>query len=168
MITIRTATRADIAAIDALLARSYPRLLKADYPPSVLVTAIPRISRAQPGLVTSGTYYVAVDDARIVGAGGWTATAPAGGGILPGRANVRHVVTDDRMVRRGIGRALMTHVFEAAAAAGMTWMHCLSTRTAVPFYAALGFDVIGDTTVPLGPGVDFPAVAMRRDLQPVT
>jgi N-acetylglutamate synthase-like GNAT family acetyltransferase len=164
MITIRAATRADISEIDALLARSYPRLLKPDYLPSVLVTAIPRISRAQPALIASGTYYVVLDEDRIVGAGGWTAARPGGRDAEPGRANVRHVVTDDRMVRRGIGRALMTHVFATARRAGMTWMHCLSTRTAVPFYSAMGFAAIGETTISLGPGVDFPAVEMRRDL----
>lgn len=167
MITVRTASRADLSENDALLARSYPRLLKADYPPSVLVTAIPRISRAQPSLVMSGTYYVALADDRIVGAGGWTMARPDGRRAEPGLANVRHVVTDDRMVRRGIGRALMTHVIETARGAGMTSMHCLSTRTAVLFYTAMGFAVIGETTVPLGPGVDFPAIAMQRDLAPV-
>ena len=59
-LTIRPGRTEDIAPLDALLARSYPRLLAADYPPSVLVTAIPRISRAQPRLVTSGTYFVAL------------------------------------------------------------------------------------------------------------
>lgn len=163
---VRPAARRDIAAIDALLARAYPRLLKADYPASVLVTALPLISRAQPALVTSGTYYVAEDTAgRILGAGGWTAASPGNPGLAEtGRANVRHVVTDDRAVRRGVGRAILSRCFEAARAAGMIWMHCLSTRTAVPFYRAMGFIELGEVTVPLAPGIDFPAVAMRRDL----
>ncbi len=38
----------------------------------------------------------------------------------------------------------------------------MSTLTAVPFYEAMGFTVIGPITVPLGPGIDFPAVSMRR------
>lgn len=165
IIAIRPAGRADIAAVDALLARAYPRLLKADYPPSLLVTALPLISRAQPRLVTCGTYHVACDGAgRIVGAGGWTAAAPGDGRRDPGRANVRHVVTDDRETRKGIGRRLMTHILDEARASGATWMHCLSTRTAVPFYAAMGFERLGDTLIPLRPGIEFPAVAMRRDL----
>jgi N-acetylglutamate synthase-like GNAT family acetyltransferase len=166
MITIRTATRTDIAAIDALLARSYPRLLAPDYLPSVLVTAIPVMARAQPGLVTSGTYYVADDDGMIVGAGGWTAAIPGKTTRQPGRGNVRHVVTDDRRVREGIGRVLMDHVFDEARAAGMNWMHCMATITAVPFYKAMGFTVIGPMTVSLGQaGIAFPAMEMRRDLQ---
>ncbi len=43
---IRPGRAGDIAPLDALLARSYPRLLAKDYPPSVLVTAIPRIVKA--------------------------------------------------------------------------------------------------------------------------
>lgn len=163
-ITLRTATRADIAAIDALLARSYPRLLRADYAPSVVVTAIPRIARAQPHLVTSGSYYVAEIAGEIVGAGGWSAQRPGGGRPEAGRANLRHLVTDDRRQRQGIGRALMGHVMAEAGQAGATWMHCLATLTAVPFYRAMGFAELGPVTVPLGPGVDFPAVEMRRDL----
>ncbi len=165
MLTVRTATRADIAAVDALLARSYPRLLRPDYPPSVLVTALPILSRAQPALVTSGTYYLAEEDGRLLGAGGWTAAIPGGGGFERGRANVRHVITDDRAVRRGVGRVILTHVLDQAAEAGMTWIHCLSTLTAVPFYRAMGFGLIGSVTVPLAPGIAFPAMAMRRDLQ---
>jgi GNAT superfamily N-acetyltransferase len=164
--TVRISGRSDVGAVDALLARSYPRLLKADYPPSVLVTALPLISRAQPTLVTSGTYYVAEDDAgTIIGAGGWTAAMPGRAGRgEPGRANVRHVVTDDRALRRGVGRAILSRAFEDAQAAGMTWMHCISTRTAVPFYVAMGFATMGEVRVPLAPGIDFPAVEMRRDL----
>ena len=163
---VRSAAKGDIAAVDALLARTYPRLLKPDYPPSVLVTALPLISRAQPALVTSGTYYVAEDAAgRILGAGGATAAIPGKPGLAEaGRANVRHVVTDDRAVRRGVGRAIHSRCFDAARAKGMIWMHCLSTRTAVPFYRAMGFIELGEVTVPLAPGIDFPAVEMRRDL----
>ncbi|MCB2125049.1 MAG: GNAT family N-acetyltransferase [Rhodobacteraceae bacterium] len=164
--SVRPAGRDDIAGIDALLARAYPRLLKADYPASVLVTALPLISRAQPALVTSGTYYVAEDRAgRLLGGGGWTAAIPGRSGLVgPGRANVRHMVTDDRAVRRGIGSAVLGRALAEARAAGMAWMHCLSTRTAVPFYESMGFTALGTVTVPLAPGIDFPAVEMRRDL----
>jgi GNAT superfamily N-acetyltransferase len=164
--TIRIAGRGDIAAVDALLARAYPRLLKADYPPSVLVTALPIISRAQPDLVESGTYYVAEDEAgAVIGAGGWTARMPGRARRAePGRANVRHVVTDDRALRRGVARAILSRAFEDAQAAGMTWMHCVSTRTAARFYVAMGFSATGEVRVHLAPGIDFPAIEMRRDL----
>ena len=78
-LTIRTAGREDLAELDQLFASSYPALLKPDYPPSLLVTAIPRIARANPRLIASGTFFVVCrSDDRIVGAGGWTRAAPPG------------------------------------------------------------------------------------------
>ena len=83
MIAVRPSTRADIGAIDALLGRSYPQLLKADYPPSALVTVLPLMTRAQPGLVASGRYWVAEQDGRLLGAGGWSEALPGGGRSSP-------------------------------------------------------------------------------------
>jgi GNAT superfamily N-acetyltransferase len=156
---IRPSTKADMAAVDALLARSYPKLLKADYPPSVLVTALPIISRARPELLMCGTYYVAEDDGRIVGAGGWTPDR-----VDRFRGHIRHVVTHDRALRRGIGRALMDHCFGTARAAGITRLECWATRTAVPFYKAVGFVELGPMDVTLATGITFPSVRMMRDL----
>ena len=156
---IRPSTKDDLGAVDALLARTYPKLLKADYPPSVLVTALPIISRARPELLGCGTDYVAEEEGVVLGAGGWT----------PDRkderlSHIRHVVTDDRALRRGVGRALMQRSFDAARAAGMTRMECWATRTAVPFYTALGFNEVGLIDVPLGNGIVFPSIRMMRDL----
>lgn len=159
-ITIRTARPADLAAADTLFSESYPILLRGDYPPSVQVLAIPLISRAQPHLLTSGTYFVAEDaDGRLVGAGGWTRAAR-----VREVGQIRHVVTDHRRIRQGIGRALMAHIFATARQAGIRHLQCQSTRTAVPFYAACGFRELGPIEVPLQPGISFPAVAMERDL----
>jgi GNAT superfamily N-acetyltransferase len=165
LLTIRPATRADLGAVDALLAHSYPRLLAADYPPSVLVTALPLIARARPELLVSGTYWLAVDAAGIVvGAGGWTRSPSDGGKGHPGIGHVRHVVTRAGRVREGIGRALMTRVMAQAAGAGVARLDCLSTRTAVPFYTALGFRALGPVEVSLRPGIGFPAVRMVREV----
>jgi hypothetical protein len=78
-LTIRTARPADLGAVDSLFASSYARLLRQDYPPSVLVTALPLIARAQPRLLSSGSYYVAVAaDGAVLAAGGWTWGGPQG------------------------------------------------------------------------------------------
>jgi len=157
-IEVRVARAGDFGALDALFARSYPKLLKTDYAPSVLVLALPLISRAQSALVTSGTYYVAEIEGGIVGAGGWTPAPRAGVG------DVRHVVTDDRFTRRGVGRALFQRIFSEAGVAGITTLDCKSTRTAVPFYQAVGFTVLGPIDIELRPGILFPAIQMQRDL----
>ena len=158
--TLRAATPDDISAVDALLSRSYPKLLKADYPPSVMVTAVPLISRAQPRLLASGTYYVIeTDEGDVVAAGGWTRSRK-----YPRRGDIRHVVTDDRCLRRGLGRAIMEHCFDTARDAGVAEMECWATFTAVPFYTSVGFQKIGPISVPLAGGISFPAVRMTRRL----
>lgn len=157
-ITLRAATPFDIQAVDALLAESYPRLLRPDYPPSVMVTAIPLIARANAALVTSGTYYVAeTPEGAIIGAGGWTASRR-----LRGAAEIRHMVVDWRRQREGIGRRLMATILSEAQQACLTRFEAQATRTAVPFYTALGFEALAQVLVPLRPGIDFPAVTMRR------
>ena len=162
-LTVRFARPDDLAAVDALLARSYPRLLKADYPPSVLVTALPLISRAQPRLVTSGTFYVGLLDGEIVAAGGWTHHGPQSNKQTQ-RGHIRHVVTDHRHTGRGFGRALIRHTLEQAKSAGIRHMECQSTLMAVGFYRALGFDEIGPLEIELRPGIIFPAVQMIRKI----
>lgn len=160
VITVRTAVHGDIPAIDRLLSQSYTRLLKDSYPPSVQVTAVPIISRANPSLVTGGTYYVAVGaNDRIVGSGGWTRSIK-GRGI----ADVRHIVTHHEFLRQGIARRLMMGVFAEARLAGIRHLDCLSTRMAVPFYESLGFEVEAHVNVGLRPGIEFPAIRMVRSL----
>lgn len=166
-ILIRTATAEDTAAVDTLLARSYPKLLAADYPPSTLVMTLPIISRARPELLTSGRYYLALDQGRVVGVGGYSLDAPGargttGGVAQRGTAHIRHVATDPGSTRRGVGRALMLRIFADAACENIERFDCLSTRTAVPFYGAMGFRVVNDVNVPLAAGVVFPAVRMVR------
>ncbi len=167
-LTIRTATSRDLAAVDALLGAAYPTLLKADYPASVMVTAVPLIARAQPRLLASGSYYLVCDDTgSVLGAGGWSWTAPQGGLGPADMGHVRHVVTDHRRTRQGIGRQLMTHIHQRAGAAGVGRLDCLSTLTAAAFYGAMGFATISQVNIRLAPGIMFPAVRMQRALTPV-
>ncbi len=125
-----------------------------------MVMAVPIMSRARPDLIASGRYFVATDDDHVVGAGGWSTRAASERTSIKGIGHVRHVVTDYRHQRQGIGRALMTAVMADARAAGMAWMDCMSTRTAVSFYESLGFRVVQTVDVPLGPGIVFPAIRM--------
>lgn len=164
MIQVRQATPLDIAAVDALLARSYGPLLRADYPPSALVTALPRMARAQPRLLASGHYFLAEEDGRVLGCGGWSWEAPGDGRRAPGLAHVRHVATEAQSVRRGVGRRVLEAVVDDARQGNMRRLHALSTLTAVPFYRAMGFRELGPVTLAFGAPIAFPAVAMERAL----
>lgn len=163
-LSLRTARPMDLSAVDALLARSYPASLKGDYPPSLLATALPLISIARPSLLASGSYYVIDREGVPVAAGGWTRGDPWGGAGVAGIGHVRHVATDHRFQRQGIGRRLMGHVMALARGAGITRLECYATLTARPFYAAMGFAEITDILMTLRPGLDFPAVHMRAIL----
>ncbi|MEM8580207.1 MAG: GNAT family N-acetyltransferase [Pseudomonadota bacterium] len=164
-LTIRPATIQDVEPVDGLLSSSYPKQLKRDYAPSTMVTALPLISRAQPALVTCGTYFVLEQGGALCAAGGWTRGAPKGSAYLPLRGHVRHVVTDYRHTRRGHGRALMEHIFRSARTTGIETLEVLSTLTAEPFYRALGFKGAEAVTVPIGPAnLPFQSVRMLRDL----
>ena len=164
-ITIRPTTARDLPRVDALLQASYPTLLKPDYAPSVLVTALPLIARANPALLRSGSYYLAEDaDGHALAAGGWSHTGPQGGVGPRDLGHVRHVVTHPDAARRGLAAAILSRVFLDARAAGLTWMLAMSTRTAVPFYRAMGFEDRAEVEIMLRPGVAFPAVEMARGL----
>jgi GNAT superfamily N-acetyltransferase len=121
------------------------------------------MARAQPGLLASGRYFLVEENGQVLGAGGWSAEEPRGRSAIPGVAHVRHVATDARATRRGVGRLLMERVFDEASAAGMRQLLCLSTLTAVPFYEALGFRASSPLTLRIN-GVPFPVVEMMRPL----
>ena len=164
-VTIRPATLADLPRVDALLGRSYPRLLKPDYPPSILAAVVPAISRAKPTLLASGTYWLAEAGGAILACGGWTAAAPTDGDRAAGTGYVRHVATDPDHTRRGHARAVMARAMEQAAGWGIGRLECLSTRTAVPFYASLGFRWQEELDVAIGGAIPFPAVRMTARLR---
>ena len=163
-ITIRTARPRDFDAVDRLLAKSYPVLLKHDYAPSVLVTAVPLIARAQQRLLASGSYYTVVKEDAIIAAGGWSWNAPQGGIGPRHLGHIRHVAIHPDHARQGIGRALMAHVLDLAFKSGIRRMKCTSTLTAAPFYRALGFKESARVDVMLRPGIAFPAVEMETNL----
>jgi GNAT superfamily N-acetyltransferase len=164
-ITLRPTTARDLPRIDALLRESYPALLKHDYPPSVLVTALPLISRANPALLRSGSYFMAEDaEGEALAAGGWSLSGPQGGVGPRDLGHVRHVATHPAALRRGLASAILERAFREARAQGVTWMMAQSTRTAVPFYRAMGFEERAEIEIRLRPGIAFPAVEMAREI----
>ena len=162
---VRISDAGDLAQVDELLARAFPKLLKLDYPPSILVTAIPLIARANPTLLASGRYYVAeTRNGSIVGCGGWSLTKPNAPSRRQRLAHVRHFGTDPDFARQGVARAIMARCLADVAGCDVPLMECHSTRTAVPFYSVMGFEKVREVLVPLAPGVEFPAILMMRNI----
>ena len=163
-IRIRTARADDLAAIERVLAASYPALMAGAYDRALLARALPMMTRAQPSLVGSGTYYVAAADGEIVGCGGWSREAPDAPGSAPGIAHIRHFAVARDWIGRGVGRALYRRCETRARAAGIRVFECYSSLNGEPFYRALGFARLAAIEVPMGPGTSLPSIHMRRTI----
>ncbi|MGC8203689.1 GNAT family N-acetyltransferase [Aliiroseovarius sp. PTFE2010] len=161
---IRPARPSDFDVVDSLFSRAYPALLRADYDTKTLQDILPIISRANPRLLATGTYYLAFLGDDLVGAGGWSWIGPHGAVGPRHMAHSRHVVTHHDHQRSGIGRQLLSHCINEAGRQGARILNCQSTLTGEQLYAALGFRRVADIDVFLCPGVSFPAVHMQLPL----
>jgi GNAT superfamily N-acetyltransferase len=163
--SIRTASPQDGHSIQVLLEASYPTLFRPWYAEETLKVAIPLMTRANPLLLESGRYFVAETEEReIVGCGGWSPERPGSGETEHGLGHVRHFATHPDRIRKGIGRALLTHSIESARAEGVVRLECNSSLAAEKFYRTLGFETVGPVEVDMGHGVRFPGIIMRMDL----
>jgi N-acetylglutamate synthase-like GNAT family acetyltransferase len=166
-VRIRVATTEDTEAVSTLLAASYPALLAPGYDAQLLQRALPFVTRANPALLRSGTYYVADAGAGfLAGCGGWTLERPdkVSDPVDAALAHIRHVATHPGWVRRGIGRLLFDRIVRDARAAGVKRFQCYSTTVAEPFYRALGFTTVQPTGISFAPDLVFPGLLMTLDL----
>jgi N-acetylglutamate synthase-like GNAT family acetyltransferase len=162
---LRVASINDTPAVSALLEASYPTLLRADYSAEILGAALPLLTRANPSLLASGTFYVAQAESRIVGCGGWSFERPGSGEIVAGLGHVRHFATHPDWTRIDVGRALLSRCIEEATIGGLDILHCQSTLSAQEFYRKQGFVAIETTGVELAPNVVLAAVLMTLRLR---
>ncbi len=135
------------------------------YSQTVLDKALPLMTKANPSLLRSGTFYVAeTEDGQIIACGGWTPDNPADGQIAHGKAHVRHFATHPNWLKRGYARAIFERCRHDAVAKGITEFECFASLNAEGFYAAMGFEPIEHVQVPMAPDVELPTVLMRRKL----
>ena len=81
-IVVRVATSDDLDLLSGLIAASYATLDDGSYDRGNLAAAMPAISKANPKLLASGTYFVAEIDGEPAGCGGWTVDKPGSGAEL--------------------------------------------------------------------------------------
>jgi GNAT superfamily N-acetyltransferase len=163
-VVVRTATPNDRELLSKLIAASYGELARGPYDPGTLAAALPSMSRANPKLLASGTYYVAEIGGTAVGCGGWTMAKPGSDESVDGVGHIRHFATHPAHVRKGVGRLPLDVCLAEARDAGIRTMMCQSTLPAEPFYAGASFRRIGLIEVKMGLGVLLPAVEMQRSL----
>ena len=165
---LRTAEHDDAPSVTALLERAYPSLMAASYKADVLAVALPEMTRANPALLASKTYYVMEDDGRLIGCGGWTAEEPGSGEIEPGLAHLRHFATDPDRVREGIGRSIYNRCATEALNRGLSRFQAFAGLNAEPFYNRLGLERVRVINVPMGPSANLPTVLMEGPVRSVS
>lgn len=162
---IRVAAPSDAEAVDRLLLAAYPKLMAPSYDEAAFAPALKLMTKANPALLGSGTYYLAeLSPGHLVGCGGWTLARPGTGTIEPRLGHVRHFAVHPDWTRRGIGRAIFSVCERSARAAGVAAFECYSSLNAENFYRALGFQRIRELDIELQPHVALRGVLMRHDL----
>jgi len=163
--SIRTARSSDSDTVTALLIASYSRLLAAHYGSDALNGALPYMTKVNPTLLSSGTYYVAeMEPDNIVGCGGWSIARPGSGEIVEGEAHIRHLATHPEWVRQRVGTSLLARCFTDARVRGIHKLNCFSSLNAEGFYRATGFETIGPINVAMTQNVTLPGTLMSREL----
>jgi L-amino acid N-acyltransferase YncA len=173
---LRTATAADVPALDALLHASVRGLSAGFYSTDQVESALTNLLGTDTQLITDGTYYVAEIDGDIAAAGGWSRRLTLHGGdqakhgedplIDPGvePARLRAFFVSPRWARRGLATLLFHECSIAARAAGFRAFELTATLPGEPLYATLGFEVIERGAVPLPDGLELGTARMRRSL----
>ena len=163
---VRVARLEDAAGVDTLLQASYPRLMASSYEAESLAPALKLMTKANPALLRSGTYYVAeLPTALAVGCGGWTLERPGTATVEPHLGHIRHFATHPDWTGRGIGRAIYRLCESTARSAGVRVFECYSSLNAEKFYSALGFERIREIDIEFRPNVLLRAVLMRSELK---
>jgi len=135
------------------------------YDSGELEAALPMMTRAQPSLLESGTYYVAVTtDGLVVGCGGWTRERPGSGEVQPGLGHVRHFGVHPEWTRQGIGSLLYRRCVADAKVAGVERFECYSSLNGEAFYSALGFTNLEPIDVEMSEEVILRSIRMAAEI----
>ena len=162
---LRVATPDDESSVNELLQASYPELMSASYDAETLANALPLFTRANPSLLSAGTYYLAIAaEHGTVGCGGWTRERPGTGEVVPGLGHIRHFGTHASWIGRGIGRSIYYLCEQDARPVGIRRFECYSSINGEGFYASLGFESVREISVNLSSSVSIPGVLMTRSI----
>lgn len=173
-LVVRPATRADVPALNRLIAASARALSVGFYSPEQIEAAVTYVFGVDTDLVDDGTYYVAESEGQIVGCGGWSRRGALYGGdqrpMEPASrldpttapARIRAFFVSPEWARRGIGARLLDTCRAAAEAEGFTTFELMATLPGVPLYARHGFREVERVRDRVPSGVVLEFVRMRR------
>jgi GNAT superfamily N-acetyltransferase len=175
-ITLRKAQLADIPRIEALIDRSARGLSTDDYRPSQIEGALRGAFGVDTQLLADQTYFIAEEDGRFVGCGGWSFRSTLfGGDARAGRdpssldprsqaAKIRAFFVDPTAARRGIGTLLLERCEQEARAHGFSRVELMATLPGVKLYAARGYVGAAMVHFDVGHGETIEFIPMRKAL----
>jgi len=173
-IDLRKATLADLSRLEALIARSARGLSTDDYRPSQVEGALRGAFGVDTQLISDQTYFVAEEDGRFVGCGGWSFRSTLfGGDARAGRdsstldprtqaAKIRAFFVDPADARRGIGSLLLERCEREARAHGYSRVELMATLPGVKLYAARGYVGAAMVHFDVGQGETIEFIPMRK------
>jgi GNAT superfamily N-acetyltransferase len=161
--TIRIASPEDEKSVTALLEASYPILMSSRYSQEILSVVLPTMTKANPSLLSSGTFYLAeIANKLVIGCGGWTKERPGNGEIIPGVGHIRHFATHPEWVGKSVGRTIYQRCEREAKIAKIHCLECYSSLNAESFYTALGFKALKNIDIFLSNNQKITSIWMRR------
>ena len=173
---LRCAQTSDVAAIQALIARSARHLSVPYYTPEQAEAMIQHVFGVDSQLIADATYFVTETNAQLSACGGWSKRRTLFGGDQTKKgpdplldpatepARIRAFFVDPSMARRGLGRQLMDECLREARAAGFSALELVSTLPGEPLYLATGFTVMERFELDLPGNIRVPVSRMRREI----
>jgi GNAT superfamily N-acetyltransferase len=175
-VIFRLATLTDVPELESLIARSARVLSRDEYRPAQIEGALRGAFGVDSQLIEDGTYFVAEDDGRIIGAGGWSHRSTLFGGDARGGrdatmldprcqpAKIRAFFVDPDHARRGIGSQLLERCESEARALGFSEVELMATLPGVKLYAARGYRGAERVSYDVGDGEHIEFIPMRKPL----
>lgn len=142
--------RAQAADAEALTALAYASKQSNGYDDAFMAACVDEL-RVTPDQIAA-THFLLAED---------TSGPPLGCACLTPKGEISSFYIDPHHQRRGIGRLLWGGIMDAAKAQNLTRLTLDADPAAVPFYSAMGFEVVAE--VPSGsiPGRLLPQMALR-------
>jgi N-acetylglutamate synthase-like GNAT family acetyltransferase len=176
-IELRLATLDDIPHLQGLIKESVQALSRGYYTERQITSALTHIFGVDTQLIIDNTYFVAVDEGQIVGAGGWSKRSTLfGGDQFKGQepdplldpasdpARIRAFYVHPDWSRRGIGRMVLSACEQAIQAAGFKRIELMATLPGEPLYTAMGYKRLRAAEMPMPDGESIGGYVMEKQI----
>ncbi len=162
--------------MEQLIARSGVELSAGFYTPQQAQAVTRHVFGVDTQLVADETYFLIEQEGAIVACGGWSRRHTLFGAdrtkagpdplLDPAvdAARIRAFFVAPGMARRGLGRQLLQHCSEQAAAAGFHSLQLAATLPGVPLYLASGFSELERIELTLPGDIQLPLVRMHKSI----